>query len=267
MTTGAWQALWMGEAPDRRYAAFHPAPGRATTGALLVPPLFHEMPRSRRFLTEVASEVAAAGLPCLRFDFLGTGDSGGRGEVQDFDSMCADLDLAAATLRELAQVQRLVALAWRAGALVVDAWLARGGAVDHVVSWEPVPDGADWLRELVECDRIERDRRPPPRPGVARTSDASDGQLMGFPVSPRLRGELEAFVPGRGTRRGNGVAWAIFGSGGGATADRYTRTFRLPAGAPSFSRGAAMDATFFLTPAVRATVAEMARALRQGTSR
>src|SRR5687768_1570345 len=74
---GDWEPLWLGQDPRRLYAALHAVAGAPATGVLLVPPLLHEQPRSRRFIAEVASELAAIGLPCLRFDFLGTGDSPG----------------------------------------------------------------------------------------------------------------------------------------------------------------------------------------------
>ena len=77
--SGDWDPHWIGDASHRLYAALHAVPGTPTTGIVLVPPLLHELPRTRRFLTEIASELAKTGLPSLRFDFQGTGDSGGGG--------------------------------------------------------------------------------------------------------------------------------------------------------------------------------------------
>ena len=67
MSMGDWQPLWLGAPSRQLYAAFHPTPSVASTAIVLLPPLLHELPRSRRLLTEVASELATMGLPVLRF--------------------------------------------------------------------------------------------------------------------------------------------------------------------------------------------------------
>lgn len=261
MSLGGWEPFWVGPASRRLYAAFHAAPGSPSTGVVLVPPLLHELPRSRRFITEIASELAALGLPTLRFDFHGTGDSNGDGEQLDFASMHRDIDLAIAALRERTGVRRVVLLAWRAGALVVRGWLERGGAADLVVFWEPIVDGGSWLQELVEGDARERAVRPPPRPGVPRITDPADGQLMGFPAPPRLRVDLAQSRLGGGTRRGDVPVWGIVRGDLPDLPMDIARLLPLPASAPSFNIGAAMDATFFLTPPVRNLVSELGQAV------
>ena len=119
MSVGGFEPFWLGPSSRRLYAALHRAAGEASTGVVLVPPLLHELPRSRRFITEVASELAALGLPTLRFDFFGTGDSSGSGDALDFASMHIDLGLAVAALREQTRIARLVLLSWRGSALHV----------------------------------------------------------------------------------------------------------------------------------------------------
>lgn len=263
MNTGAWEPFWLGPPSRRLYAAFHAAAGVATTGIVLVPPLLHEQPGSRRFVVEVAGEFAALGLPCLRFDFHGTGDSGGAGEELDFASMRQDLGLATGALRERAGIRRVVVLAWRGSALPVQAWLRQGGHADLVVLWEPVPDGDAWLRELQAGDAGERALRPPPRAGVARLTDPSDGQLMGFPVSPRLRTDLSQSRLGAETAGGHGgPCWAVVRADAVALPFAAARVLQLPPDAPAFRATASMDATFFLTPPVREFVGRLGQSLR-----
>lgn len=263
---GDWDPLWIGQDPRRLYGALHAACGASAspasdTGVVLVPPLLHEQPRSRRFIAEVASELAAMGLHCLRFDFLGTGDSSGGGEELDFASMQRDLDLAAAHLRQSTGVTRVVMLAWRASALAVQGWLERGGAADLVVLWEPVIDGEAWLRELVVGDLQERALRPPPRAGVPRATDPSDGQLMGFPASERLRGDL-ARTRIAADRQADAPVWLVVRSDPADLPLDVARVLALPGNAPVFDMGAAMDATFFLTPQVRDVVTQLGHAVR-----
>ena len=261
MSIGDWDPIWLGPISHRLYAAMHGVPGTPRTGAVLVPPLLHELPRSRRFLVEVASELAAKGVPCLRFDFHGTGDSHGRGTELDFASMQRDLDLAVTALREQAGVTRVAVLAWRGSALALPQWLDLAPGVDLVVLWEPILDGACWLRELMEGDASERDQRPPPRKGVPRLTDPADGQLMGFPASSQLRGDLAQARTGPVLSRGSTPVWAVVRSDASDLALQVERVMLLPASAPSFSTGAAMDATFFLTPQVRELVGELGQAV------
>lgn len=258
---GDWEPCWLGPASRALYAAVHAGPDHANTGVVLVPPLLDELPRSRRFITEVAHELAAMGLPTLRFDFFGSGDSCGRGDELDFQSMRCDLDLATAALRARSGVARVVLIAWRGAALAVDAWLARGGGAELVVLWEPVCDGAAWLQSLVEADSEARAVRPRPRPGVELTGGPEDGQLMGYRASERLRADLgqarlHGGLAGRGTR-----VWTIVPASGGSVPTGSSRVLPLPASAPKFCGGASMDATLFLTPPVRGFVRELGLAV------
>jgi pimeloyl-ACP methyl ester carboxylesterase len=257
----SWEPFWVGPASHRLYAALHGAAGSPSTGVVLVPPLLHEQPRSRRFITEIAGELAAMGLPTLRFDFHGTGDSSGGGDDIDFASMHRDLDMAVAALREKTGIKRVVLLAWRGGALVLRGWLERGGAADLVVLWEPIVDGGSWLQELIDGDARERAVRPPPRAGIARITDPSDGQLMGFPAPPRLRVDLAQARLDGGTRRGNVPVWLIVRTDVADLPIDIAKLLPLPANAPSFNIGAAMDATFFLTPPIRNLVGELGQAV------
>jgi hypothetical protein len=259
----AFEPLWLDPQARCLYAALHRGDAAgAATGVVLVPPLLHEQATSRRFLTEVAAGLAAQGVPGLRFDFFGTGDSAGRGEQLDFASMRADLALAIASLRAGTGVSRVVLLVWRGAVLPVAGWLEQGGDADALVLWEPIADGAAWLRELERADASERAERPGYRPGVPCTSDATDGQLMGFPVSAVLRRDLAQARLADGLRSGRVPVWAIAPPAADLPG-AITRGWSLPEGAPSFSGGAAMDRTFFLTPPVRQLVDELGQSLRE----
>lgn len=259
-----FEPLWLDPQARCLYAALHGvAPARATTGVVLVPPLLHELARSRRFLTEVAAGLATQGVPSLRFDFFGTGDSCGSGDQLDFASMFIDLELAVETLCERTGVERVVLMVWRGAALPVGRWLEQGGRADMVVLWEPITVGSTWLLELEREDTSERAERPGPRPGVACMTDPADGQLMGFPASPRLRQDLaKARLPGDSLRDVAPV-WAVVRANAADLPTGITRILPLPEGAPTFNSGAAMESTFFLTPPVRHLVDELGQALRE----
>ncbi|MFC0679117.1 hypothetical protein ACFFGH_14850 [Lysobacter korlensis] len=262
MSIGTFEPFWIGEGSRSLYAALHMPDTRpfGATGVLCVPPLLHEQPRSRRFITETASAFAALGLPCLRFDFRGTGDSFGRGDDVDFAAMHADLTRAVAALKSRAAVERVALMAWRGAALPALTWLQGAAHVDRLVLWEPITDGMGWLSELERQDAGERAARPRPRPGVPRTADADDGQLMGFAASRALRRELSATslqgpVP-------HGIeAWAVTREATTLPIE-VARNWALPAGAPTFAGGASMEAALFLSPTLEGVVNEIGHALR-----
>lgn len=261
MSIGPWKPLWLGERSRRLYAALHrPARPSPLPGVLFVPPLLHEQPRSRRFMTEVASGLAAVGLPCMRFDFFGTGDSAGSGEECDFGSMKRDLDAAVAALRQHGDVDRVVLLGWRAGALPLQVWLRDGGIAELLVLWEPIINGQRWLTELEREDAAERRQRPRPRPGVPRLTDLDDGQLMGFAASPRFRRDLAQAGLAESSESGL-PAWAVLRPGGSALPMELARTFPLPAAIPTFGDGTDMEATFFLSPRLERVVDQLGDAL------
>jgi alpha-beta hydrolase superfamily lysophospholipase len=263
MSIGDWEPNWLGPPSRRLYSALHRAPSPASIGVVLVPPLLHEQPRSRRFVTEVASQLAESGLSCLRFDFHGTGDSPGRGDEVDFASMAADLKVATAALRSHTGVEQVALLAWRGAALLAQSWLQQGRQGDRVVLWEPILDGASWLRELQRNDARERASRPRPRPGVPRTNMEEDGQLMGFAASPRLRQDLAEAQLARTDSWQSRSTWAVVHADSPPLPVDVAKLFELPAGAPTFDGGVAMEATMFLTPPLERVVGQLGHALRQ----
>ncbi|RZA20220.1 MAG: hypothetical protein EOP93_06580, partial [Lysobacteraceae bacterium] len=252
-----WEPLWLDTSQGRLFAALHPARGTgAGLGVLIAPPLFHELPRSRRLMAEVAQRLASHGLPCLRFDYLGTGDSSASGDVTGFGSMHEDLDAAASVLRQAAGVGSIAVLTFRGGALPVWSWLASGGKADRVVLWEPILDGAAWMQELERrhVQELASPDRYPLRKGVPAPD--APGQLMGYAVSRRLRDELSAQQV-----RAQDLpdAWALLHSG--QASDGFDTLFELPQDMPSFGDSTRMDRALFVSPSLRPVVDALATAL------
>ena len=250
MSVGDWQPGWIGDAARPLYAALHAAPG-AEVGVLMLPPLLHEQPRSRRVLVEVASRLAEAGLPCLRFDYYGTGESGGAGDEHDFASIHADLDVALAALQAQAAVARVVVLAWRASILPACAWADAHPEVAALAGWEPVVDGAAWVAGLEAADRDERRERY-----TAGEAQQVDAYLMGFPTSPRWRGDFSA---ARLQAPKRAPLWVLARAEGGADAQRH---FALPADAPRFDDGIGIENAMFLSRKLFGVVDDFAHAAR-----
>lgn len=259
---GVWEPQWLGDPARYLYASLHrSAVAAAGLGVLLAPPLFHEQPRSRRLLTEVASGLAAVGLPSMRFDFFGTADSAGNSDQTDFSSMCTDLELAAQALRSKTGVDRVVVLAWRGAALPVARWLREGGAAAAVVLWEPIVDGAEWLRELEREDAAERCSPDRYRMTVRDPVPANDRHLMGLAVSPKLCSDMAQSRLTADEQTGGVRYWAVLRPATAPPALSLERIFDLPADTPTFGGSTRMDAGLFVTPRLKRVADELGQAL------
>jgi hypothetical protein len=264
MSIGRFQPFWLNEGGRRLYAAIHDGNGASSLSVgrdsdppavLILPPLLHEYHRSFRFLCELASGLADAGLPCLRFCHYGSGDSEGEGDQADFDTMAADIDHAMQMLVEHTGRRRIVILAFRSAALSLQHWLARGKHAGLVVLWDPILDGAAWLEGLRAQDEAKRAT-------IRAEVDTStaDGELMGCLVSSRFLDQLE-----RSTWRPESAAAAtqlwVVGHDGGPAPTQATRRFALPTGTPSFGEGVLMDASLFFPASMHRFTREIGTAL------
>lgn len=265
MSIGPWQPLWIGEHSRQLYAALHAPVPHASLGVVFVPPLLHEQPRSRRFLTEAASELAEIGIPVLRFDFHGTADSAGYGAEVNLATMRDDLTCAVHALRTRAHVQRVTLLAWRAGALPAWDWLQHGGEVSSLVFWEPVLHGAEWIADLERADRYER-CSPERYTGVLpRSADNDDGQLMGYPVSTTFRGQCAEVDLCIGDRPRRDIpVWVAERDGARIAPLKPDRTFVLPSDAPQFAGSTRMEESLFMSPLLQQTIRGIGEAVLEG---
>jgi alpha/beta superfamily hydrolase len=90
-------------------------------------------------LTKLARALAARGIPTVRFDFTGRGESAGTFAETDLDTMVDDAIEAAAFLREEARVSDVTAIGLCSGANVALAAAAHGGAYDRVAALSVLP--------------------------------------------------------------------------------------------------------------------------------
>ena len=261
MSVGPFQPFWIESGGRRLYAAWHPAePGK--TGAegapavLLLPPLLHEQYRSVRFLCELASSLAAQGLDCLRFSHTGAGDSEGAGDEADLDIVAADITRATQALSECSGKRRVAMVAFRSATLALPRWLQAGHRCELVVTWDPVTDGAAWLRARREEDAQKRDTIRA-EPGM---DCEGDHDLMGLAVSPRMLEQIEAarwspsMLPA-GTR-----LWQVLYSGQVAEPG-VERAQALPPSVPVFGEGVLMDASLLFSTPLERSVRELGAAM------
>jgi len=118
-------------------------------GVVLCKPFGYESICGHRILTAFAKMTASAGLPTLRFDYRGSGDSAELDErVDQIEAWCEDILTAVDELRRRTGVQRVCLLGFRLGALLATLAARRCSAVDSLLLIAPVVSGRRYVGEM-----------------------------------------------------------------------------------------------------------------------
>jgi pimeloyl-ACP methyl ester carboxylesterase len=170
---------------------YHAPQGDASrdAGVALCPPPGQEYIRSHRAFVQLARLLAARGLHVLRFDPSCCGDSAGEAEQASFAAWVEDACAAAAELRHGA-LERIGLVGLRLGATAALMAGARLSDIAALVLWEPVVSGREYVAQLRNLHRAWR------RGSFARAvpdgTPAATQEVLGFPLTAALAGELEA---------------------------------------------------------------------------
>lgn len=134
-----------------------PPPGGARdTAVLLVPPWGWEEVASARARRTWARRLADAGLPALRLDLPGCGDSaGGPRHPGLADAWIDAVGDGVAWLRGLDGVTRVAVIGLGLGGLLARAAVRRGAPAEVVVTWGEPVGGRAWVRATGVFARME----------------------------------------------------------------------------------------------------------------
>ena len=150
--------------PDNDFEAFYFGEGRGLYGilngtrpfageaVLICSSIGQEHVRSHFTLQRLAKRLAARGVPALRFDYYGCGDSFGESHAATCVRWKRDIGEAYRELKRRTGATRITAVGVRFGAaLLGDA--ANDLDLAGLVLWDPVVDGSKYIAELAETHR------------------------------------------------------------------------------------------------------------------
>lgn len=178
--------------------AFHsPQRLRARSAAvLLCNPFGEEAARAHRIYRVLATQLERAGYACLRFDFSGTGDSSGDAHDATIEQWLRDLATAAAELRAASGSPRVALVGLRLGATLAALATSRGELRPrHLLLWDPVVSGSNYLGELAEQHRAYMLEEMGEAGWTDRLEISPEGfptEALGTPIAPPLMHQLAA---------------------------------------------------------------------------
>ena len=197
--------LYFGPLAEPLFGMLHQPQGASRrTAILLCSSWGSEYLRSYRGLRELAQALSQNGFPVLRFDYRGTGDSGGDARSLRLQHWIDDLGIAAGALRAETGCSDLCLLGLRFGALLAQEAIARAVLQAQAIAlWDAPPSGEVFVANLQQMDlalnaKLASARRlhaqlPPPARDELLGHDWSDALADDIRKLPGLRRDL----PGR----------------------------------------------------------------------
>jgi amino acid adenylation domain-containing protein len=199
------------------YGVFHePRVGLTGGDAVLIcPPVGQEQVRTHFVLQRLARQLAAKGVPVLRFDYYGCGDSSGDSIAATCGRWQRDIAEAYVELRRRTPAARITAVGVRLGATLLCNAASRFDT-GKVVLWDPIYRGCEYRAEAEQGQRRYMRSLTPLRLRMPGRRDAPGCELLGLRYSHRALDELNALViPTFEARRSMAVRWLATGGGQG----------------------------------------------------
>ena len=168
--------FFFGSAGRPLFGIYEPA-ARGTIGrhaAILCYPSGDEYIYAHRTLRQLALKLSSAGFHVLRFDFYGTGDSGGELSDVTLADWEADLKTAIDELIEITGLAKVSLIGMRLGGIVAASVASQlNSVIEALVLWDPAVNGPEFLDQL----------------GVSPNDKSSSG-TQGLQLSEHMRSEI-----------------------------------------------------------------------------
>ncbi len=154
----------------------HPTGANASGwGVVICKPFGYEALCAHRSVRKFADAAAALGMPALRFDYAGSGDSVDiAASAEQIELWTRDIASAVAELRRLTGVSRVCLLGFRLGALLA-VLASRQCPVDALALVAPVLSGKRYLKEIRTL-QLAADAAAQAAPSAGQSTGQSTGQ-------------------------------------------------------------------------------------------
>ncbi|HEV2702455.1 MAG TPA: alpha/beta hydrolase [Steroidobacteraceae bacterium] len=143
--------LSIGTAQRRLFAIHEAAAATAQQprAIVLCQPWAAEYTYAHRTMRQLSLKLSLAGWHTLRFDYYGTGDSGGDEAATDLRGCEADVECAMEALADIAGTRRVALTGLRLGANIAASVAARRAEdVPALALWDPIISGKKYLESL-----------------------------------------------------------------------------------------------------------------------
>lgn len=185
------EALYFGSGDCKLFGWLHVPHVEAVAGIGLVicKPFGYEALCSHRSTRAFAEAAAALGVPTLRFDYLGTGDSADIDpHANQLEIWSRDVVAAIDELKRRTGVERVCLLGFRLGALIAVLAAAECKAVNALILIAPVISGRRYLREIRTTHLAAMLGADPAKslahvPSDIESADPGSMEVSGFPLS------------------------------------------------------------------------------------
>jgi uncharacterized protein len=143
--------FFFGTSGRRLFGVYEPADA-STSGqraAILCYPWGAEYLYAHRTFRQLALKLSRVGFHTLRFDYYGTGDSGGEPTDTDLTGCEADLEAGIAELMEITGLAKVTVIGLRLGGVVAASVALRlPSVIEALVLWDPIVFGPQYPNSL-----------------------------------------------------------------------------------------------------------------------
>jgi dienelactone hydrolase len=221
--------FYFGPANRQMFAIYH-APreaGPARAALLMCSPFGHEAIRVHRLYRVLAERMARQGIAVLRFDYYGTGESGGEDGDGEMKGWRLDLVRAHDELVRRSGATTVGWLAARLGAAIALQSARYAQGLQRIALWDPILDGPAYIEEMraAQLTTLELGFYSP-NPAWYQTAPAAEGaspipEVLGHTISREFGAQLAALRPDS-LQLPAGVRASVFASPGDTVAPEWS---------------------------------------------